>query len=211
MNEYVETAFGVLKVIPDVVQIGKDVWKRLKPPEQVAPQPTDGVSGNTYYSAEYRFAISIPDEQWYFWRPTPLFLASMGTLFAVPTRAMPIVIMSKQMYKLYRPLVTVTVENVGQYTNIDEMVQLSILMLQQAGVTLDDEDILVDSAHQSGMIATSQPYLRDTLYQVQQLFLSGGIFYVVSASYIPISSFSKKLFGGLQEIMTSFKLVDSQE
>lgn len=210
MNDYVETAFGVLKVIPDVVQIGKDIWKRLKPPEEVAAQPLDGVKDKTYYSADYKFAISVPDDQWQFWRPSPAFLASMGTLFAVPTRSMPIVIMSRQMYKLYRPIVNVTVENVGQYTNIDEMIQLSVLLLQQAGISLAQENIHIDDAHQSGMIASSQQYLRDTLYQVQQMYLCNGIFYTLSASYVPVSSFSKKMFGGMQEILNSFQIIEDQ-
>jgi hypothetical protein len=208
MNGYLDTAFGVLKALPDVVQIGKDIWKQLKPPKQLSgEQLEDGVLDQTYYSADYKFAISVPDDQWEFWRPSSQFLAALGPMFILPTRAMPIVILSKQMVKLFRPTVNVIVESVGQYTNIDEMIQVSALLTRQADSSINDNDIHIDDVHQSGMIASSKPYLQDTLYQVQQYYLQEGMLYTTTASYVPISSFSKKLFGGLQEIMNSFKLI----
>jgi hypothetical protein len=210
MNGYVETTFGVLKILPDVIQAGKDIWKHLKPPEQIlATHTQDGISENTYYSADYKFAISVPDQnQWEFWRPSPQFLSSLGSMFAVPSRAMPIVILSHQVIKLFRPSVNITVEKVGQYTNIDEMVQMSVLTIRQAGFNIEDTDVYIDNAKQAAVVGSSQPYLPgSTLCQAQQCYLRGGIFYTVTASYVPMSDVSKELFGGLQEIMGSFNLL----
>ena len=54
------TAVGVLKLLPEVVEISKGLWKKLKPPEELATGPRrGGISGNTYYSREYAFAVLV--------------------------------------------------------------------------------------------------------------------------------------------------------
>lgn len=204
----IQTAFGILKLVPDAIQVGKDIWEKLRPPKQIeSTDYKEGIADSTFYSEGNKFAISIPDDEWEFWRPSAQFLASMGAVFAVPTRSMPIIILSKQMIKLFRPNVTVTTEAVGQYTNIDEMIQVTKMMLQSSGKTIDDKDIYIENDKQSGQIVSSQPYLNDILYQVQNCYLHDGIFYTITASYVPMSSYSSKLFGGLQEIMNSFTIL----
>ena len=206
----IQTAFGILKLVPEAIQVGKDIWDKLRPPRQIESKDSkEGISDGTFYSEGHKFAISIPDNEWEFWRPSDLFLASMGSAFAVPTRSLPIMILSKQMIKLYRPIVNVTIEAVGQYTNIDEMIQVSIIMLQSMGNSVDEKDIFIENDKQSGQIVSSQPYFNDTLYQVQNCYLHDGIFYTITASYVPMSSYSNKLFGGLQEIMNSFKILET--
>jgi len=44
------------------------------------------------------------------------------------------------------------------------------------------------------------------MYNVQRIYLSLGIAYYITATYEPMSD-SPALFGGLQEIMNSFKLI----
>ncbi len=208
----IQTAFGILKLVPEAIQVGKDIWGKLKSPKQLETSyDKDGISGQTYFSGNFNFAISIPSEDWEFWRPTTQFLASMGSIFATPTRAMPITILSKQMIKLFRPNVNVTTEAVGQYTNIDEMIQVTNLMLQNSGNSVHEDDIHVDTSNQSGAVVSSRPYLNDTLYQVQHCYLHDGVFYTITACYVPMSSYSKQLFGGLQEIMNSFKFIEVEK
>lgn len=210
MNGYIETAVGVFQALPGVIQAGKGIWKLLKPPKTLATlENNDGISERTYYSKDYKFSIAIPDDDWEFWRPSTAFLASMGPEFNLPTRAMPIIIFSKKIFRLFRPNVNVTVESVGDYTNIEEMVRLSEVMLRKAGVTLDAADIHIDNIHQSGVLISSQPHLTGTMYQVQQQYLVTGMLYTVTASYVPLSDLSKGLFGGLQEIMNSFKFIEA--
>ncbi len=75
------------------------------------------------------------------------------------------------------------------------------------GSTIDDKNVYLNSDNQSGVIISTQPYLNDTLYQVMQCYLDNGIFYAVNASYVPMSSYSNNLYGGMQEIMDSFSLL----
>ncbi len=107
----ISTAVGVLKLVPDVIQVGKDIWGKLTPPKQVeSPDLKDGIVDQTFYSENHKFSISIPSDEWEFWLPTPQFLASMGTVFTLPTRSMPIMVLSTQMIKLFRPNINVTTE-----------------------------------------------------------------------------------------------------
>ncbi|RLD92590.1 MAG: hypothetical protein DRI93_06405 [Aquificota bacterium] len=211
MMEEIQTAYGILKLMPEVIQVGKDIWRKLAPPKEAeSPDRKDGVVGNTFYSENFKFAISIPSDQWEFWRPSTFFLASMGPAFMFPTRAIPIVILSKQIIKLFRPNVNVTTEYVGEFTNIEEMIQVSRVLQERLGMEIDEEGLYIDSEKQSGVIVSMQPYLDETMYQVQHCYLRDGIFYAVTASYVPMSSYSKGLFGGLQEIVSSFKLLKTE-
>lgn len=210
MIQEIQTAFGILKLVPEAIQVGKDIWGKLKPPKQLETSyENDGISGQTYFSGNFNFAISIPSAEWEFWRPTSQFLAAMGATFTMPTRSLPIIILSKHMIKLFRPNVSVTTEVVGQYTNIEEMIQISKLMLQNSDNYVEEKDIHIDMNNQSGAIVSCRSYLNDTLYQVQHCYLRDGIFYTITACYVPMSSYSKQLFGGLQEIMSSFKFIEA--
>ncbi len=203
-----QTAIGVLKLVPEAIQVGKDIWDKIIPPKEIDPADNkEGVVGDTFFSENKKFAISIPSDNWNFWKPSPQFLASMGYIFAVPSRSMPIMIMSKSVIKLFRPNVNVVVEDVGDYTNIEEMMIVSRLMLQSQGVTVNDSDIVIDSDKQCGQLIYYQQYMNSKLVSVQNCYLNDGMFYTITACYVPMSDFSDKLFGGLQEIMNSFKLL----
>jgi hypothetical protein len=72
----VATAVGLLKVIPELIDVGKDIWKRLQPPEELARgKGREGVFGRDYYSDAYKFKMSVPDDTWQFWKPTPQFVS----------------------------------------------------------------------------------------------------------------------------------------
>lgn len=203
-----QTTIGVLKLVPEAIQVGKDIWNKLKPPREIeAADAREGIAGDTFYSASKRFAISIPNDDWEFWKPSPQFLASMGPMFNLPNRSMPIMVMSKSLIKLFRPNVNVMVEEVGNYTNIEEMMIVTRLFLQSQGHAVQDDDIVIDSSKQCGQIVSMQDYLSSKLIGVQNCYLNNGMYYTITASYVPMSDYSNTLFGGLQEIMNSFKVV----
>ena len=209
MIEEVQTAVGILKLVPEIIQIGKDIWGKIIPPEQLETTGLhDGIVDRTFYSKNYKFSISIPSDEWEFWLPTPQYLATMGPILELPTRAMPIVILSKQMIRLFRPNVNVIIEVVGEYANIDEVIQFLTLNFRSMGFKINDENIYQNSEKQSGAIVATRPYICDTMYHAMHCYLHNGICYTITASYVPMSSYSNKLFGGLQEIMNSFKLLE---
>lgn len=80
-------------------------------------------------------------------------------------------------------------------------------MLQSQGVTVNDSDIVIESDKQCGQLIYYQQYMNSKLVSVQNCYLNDGMFYTITACYVPMSDFSDKLFGGLQEIMNSFKLL----
>lgn len=203
-----QTTIGVLKLVPEAIQVGKDIWNKLKPAREIDPaDETEGIVDNTFYSAGKKFAISIPNDDWEFWKPSPQFLASMGPMFNLPNRSMPIMVMSKSLIKMFRPNVNVIVEEVGNYTNIEEMMIVNRIFLQSQGHVIEDNDIVIDSNKQCGQIVSMQDYLNSKLIYVQNCYLNNGMYYTITASYVPMSDYSNKLFGGLQEIMNSFKVV----
>ena len=209
MNNYLENAFGVIKAIPDVMKAGQILWEKLKPPPKaIAEDPTDGISGNTYYSHDYKFAISIPGDDWWFWRPSIAFLLTMGPAFNRPTSGTPIVIFSKQVINLFRAHIVITVEEVGQYTNIREMIDLSCLLFAGSGITIDAADIVVDETNQSAMVGFTQPMaLGNILCTVIHCHLFNGSLYTLTAMYAVTSNNNKKPSGPLQGIFNSFKLI----
>ena len=191
-----------------MIDVGKDIWKKLKPPEKlVTATGQDGISGNTYYSGQYRFAISIPDDSWQFWEPSPQFVSSFGVVFAMPTRAMPIVVLSKQMVKLFRPNVNIIIEDVGSFTNIDEIANAAVQIIISTDQKINANDIHVSNKTNSAALIASQPYFQATLYHALQIYLYGSRTYTVTASYVPVSDDSPMLFGGLQDVMNSFQLI----
>jgi hypothetical protein len=200
----VMTVVGALKLLPEVVEIGRDIWKKLKPPEQLA-EGVEGVLGNTYYSDQHKFTMSMPDDNWRFWKPTPQFIASFEVPF--PTRDTPIMILSKQVINLYRPNVLVTVEDVGSFTNINELTDITVQNFTKQGATIKADDVHVSSNTNSSVIIATRPFYKATMYQVQQSYIYASKGYYVVASYVPASDKSPSLFGGLQDIMNSFKLI----
>jgi hypothetical protein len=199
-----------LKYVPELVDVGKDIWKHLKQPSQLAaPGAQNGIVGNTFYSGDYKFQISIPDDNWRFWKPTPQYIASLGTAYALPVRDVPILILSKNMIRLYRPMVTVTVEDVGSFTNIQELVEADKIWFQNEGYSIEDEGIKVSTSNNSAaLIGTGKSYnKKPVLCGVEQIFLHACKGYYVFADYVPADPESPQLFGGMQDILNSFKLV----
>lgn len=193
------------------MEVGKDVWKHLKQPSQMATsEAKSGIVNNTYYSGDYKFQISIPDDNWRFWKPTPQFIASLGTAYTMPVRDVPIIIMSKNVVKLYRPLILLTVEDVGSFTNVQELVRLTKIMMLNQGFAVDKESITISpNSNSAALIGTVQnPLSKDSkLYNVQQIFLYACMAYYISATYVPVSNDSPQLFGGMRDILNSFKLI----
>lgn len=205
-------AAAILKALdltPKVVDVGKDIWKKLKPPEQMArPAAKNGISDNTYYSEDYKFQVSIPDNNWAFWKPTPQFIASQGMLFTLPTRDIPILILSKNVVKLYRPYIIIVVEDVGSYTNIDEITNYLSSTITAAGSSIIENGINISSkTNSSVLISTGNLSEKRKIYQVTQIYLHASKAIQLAAFYIPVSDDSPGLFGGLQDIMNSFKLI----
>ncbi len=203
------TVVGLFKVMPDVIDVGRDIWKKLKSPEELAiGKAREGVFGKDYYSDKYKFKISVPDDSWQFWKPTPQFLTGfLGGVFTLPTRDVPIVALSKHAIKMFRPNVVVTVEDVGSFTSISEIVSFTRELLIEQDFEIRDEDVHIYENTNSGILIGSHPYLRATMFQVQKIHLHEGRTYSVTASYVPISEGSIVLFGGLQEIMNSFQFI----
>jgi hypothetical protein len=207
-----QTTIGVLKLVPDAIQVSKDIWAKLRPPKEIDPiDDKEGVVENTFYSESKKFAISIPNNDWDFWKPSPQFLASMGHIFAVPNRSMPIIIMSKSVIKLFRPNVNVIVEEVGNYTNIEEMMVVTKLVLQDQGFEINDDEVVINNTKQCGQMIFYQKYLNSRMINVQNCYLRNGLYYIITACYVSMSDFSKSLFGGLQEIMNSFKILSQEK
>ena len=200
-----------LKYVPEVVEVGKEVWKKLKPPMKLAVDGAqNGIKDNTFYSGAYRFQISIPDDSWSFWQPTPEFIASLGLQFAMPVRAIPIMILSKNMVRLYRPMVTIIVEDVGPLTSVQELVGAQISGLQLQGYTVEKDSIKIELKNNSAALVAKieNPAVSTSqIYNVIQIFLYAGKAYTLSATYAPFDVDSPQLFGGLQDILNSFKLL----
>lgn len=204
----VATAVGVLKLLPELVEVGKDVWKKLRPVEKLAvPATKDGISGKTYYSGRYRFTISVPDDNWQFWEPTPQFIAALGPKFATPTVDVPVVILSKQVVRLFRPNIMVIVEDVGSLTNIDEIAILAAQNLISMDSKIGKDDLHISNNTNSAVLIATRPFLKTTLYQVEQIYIYASKSYHVTTSYVPVSDDSPSLFGGLQDIVSSFQLI----
>ena len=204
----VATAVGVLRLLPEIVEVGKDIWKKLKPPEQLAMHKgRDGVFDRTYYSGQYGFTISIPDNNWQFWKPTPQFMTGLGLLFAMPLVAVPIMVLSKQMVRLYRPNIIVVTEDVGPFINIDELANVVVQLLTSQGLEINKDDIHISSNTNSAVVIAKQPYFQVTMYQVYQIYLYASRSYYVVTSYVPTYSESPSLLGGLQDIVNSFRLI----
>jgi hypothetical protein len=202
------TAVGILKLMPEVIEVGKNIWGKLKPPEQLAiKKGQNGVSGKTYYSGNYAFAISIPDDNWRFWEPSPQFKASFGLILAMPTRDIPILILSNQMIKIFRPFIIVLIEDVGSFTNIKEYTDFNVSTLTPQGFTINANDIHISLNNSSSAFIATQPYAQGTMYQVYKTYIYASRAYTVVVSYVPISDESPQLFGGLQDILESFKLI----
>jgi hypothetical protein len=200
-----------LKYVPEFVEVGKDIWKNLKSPAKLAVEGAqNGIKSNTFYSGDYMFQISIPDNNWSFWQPTPEFIASLGVQFAMPVRAIPIMILSKNMVRLYRPMVNIVIEDVGSLTSVQELVAAQINMLQLQGYAVDKDSVKIEpKSNSAALIAKikSPVYQTTQIYNVLQLFLYAGRSYTLSATYSPLDASSPQLFGGLQDILNSFKLI----
>lgn len=200
-----------LKYTPEIIDVGKDIWKRLKPPAELStPDAKNGIVGNNFYSGDYKFQIAIPDDNWRFWKPTAQFIASLGTSYSLPVRDVPIIIMSKNMVKLYRPMLVVTVEDVGSFTSIQDLVGVNEIMMQQQGFAVDANSVKISpNCNSAAFIGMAKSPLNNkvTIYNVLQIFLYAGRAYYLSASYIPVDESSPALFGGLQDILNSFKLI----
>jgi hypothetical protein len=204
-GEEIITIVGTLKLLPEIVEAGKQIWKSLRAPEQVS-KGKDGVSGDTYYSEQHKFKVSIPDENWRFWKPTPQFLSSIGA--TIPTIEIPIVVISKNMVRLFRPNVVVTVDDVGTLINIEEVVAIGKEQLESQGATIDEENVIVSISNSSAVLIATSPYFGgETRYCVQQIYIHTGKAYTISANYVPVSDRSNAMFGGMQEILHSFQFI----
>jgi hypothetical protein len=204
---------AALDLTPKIVDVGKDVWKKLKPPDQLAKKTeNNGISGNTYYSDDHKFQISLPDNNWRFWLPTSDWLRTANLS---PTQAMPMMIFSNNMVRLFRPNVNIVVDDVGSNTNIKEITDLSVLTLQQSGFSLDENNIKIFPNTNSASVVAAVPWFKNSPYQatkytVQLYYLYGSRAYFITASYVPVSDASPGLFGGMQDILNSFKIIKSE-
>jgi hypothetical protein len=202
-----------LKYTPQLIDVGKDIWKHLKAPEELSnSQEKNGIVGNSFYSGDYKFQISVPDDNWRFWKPTPQFIASLGTLYALPVRDVPIIILSKNMVRLCRPMVIITVEDVGSFTSVQDLIGVNELLLQSQGFAVDEKSVKISpNSNSAALVATAKSPLNEdtTMFNVLQIFLYAGKAYYISATYAPLDEKSPQLFGGLQDILNSFKLIKS--
>jgi hypothetical protein len=205
----ITTVVGALKVLPQVIEVGKDVWNELKARKEPKIELQNGIVNKTYYSQQFKFRISIPNgDKWRFWLPTPQYLLSFGLLFSSPGRDLPIMILSSDMVKLYRPSVSIVIEEVGTYTTIKEVVDVTLLGLEDMQQSVDKNNVHIYPEKSSAIIIASRPYyFETTLYLVQQLFIYAGRGYYVSSNYVPLSENSPEMWPDLHEIMNSFAII----
>lgn len=204
----IETVVGVLKTAPEIIDVTKDILKKLKPPEELAkPVGASGVSGKDYFSSQYGFSISVPDDSWQFWKPTPNFILSMGVLFTMPWVDVPIIISSKNAIRMFRPVISIIVQDVGSYSNIGEFAEGYKQMLAGKGFSTTDENTHISMQTNSAVLVSTTDYVGHTLYDVMQIYLHNGRVYNVEAAYVPVSDDSPAMFGGMQEILNSFKFI----
>ena len=200
-----------LNYAPAIMEVGKDIWKRIKdePSKSKQAETLNGVVGNSFYSNINKFQISIPDDNWRFWEPTPQYVASLGTSFALPGREVPVMILSKNMLKLYRPTVTITIEDVGSYTAIQELADVSKFNFENEGYTVDKGNVKVSgSSNSAALIATGGNHLqKPVLCAVEMIYLYACKAYYIIADYVPENPESPQMYGTLQDIMNSFKLL----
>ena len=113
------------------------------------------------------------------------------------------------MIKYYRPTITVTVEDVGSFTNMQELIESDKIWYRTNGYTVDDKGIKISNSNNSAaIIATGAFYnLKPVLCSVEQMFLHAGMSYRMVADYIPADPASPQLFGGMQDILNSFKII----
>ena len=206
----VKSILESLLYAPDMIDVGRDIWKRLKRPSELGePKTKNGIVGNTFYSGKYKFQISIPDDNWRFWEPTPQYIASLGTDYTLPNLDVPIIILSTNMIRLYRPIMFITVEDVGTFTSIQELAQLEKMSLETDGYLVDQENVKIQSRNNSaGIIATGGTYLqRQIVSCVEMIYLRASKAFYIQAHYVPDDPETPQMFGGMQDILSSFKLI----
>jgi len=205
----IETIVGALKVLPQVVEVGKDIWKEIKSFKEPKSEDLNGVVKNTYYSSQYKFNISVPNmDRWRFWKPTLPFLITHGQLLLAPGKDFPILILSNDFVKLWRPTVSVVIEEIGTYTTINDLVNVSLLSYAEMGVKVLKKNIHIFPEQSSAIIICTKPYVFETtLYNVQQFYIYSGLAYYISAMYVPLSESSPAMFPDLHEIMNSFTII----
>jgi hypothetical protein len=199
-----------LNYVPQLIDVGRDVWNRVKPPSKRGETETkNGIVGKTFYSEEHKFQISIPDENWRFYEPTPQYIASLGTEYALPTVDVPIIILSKNMVRLYRPTVYITVEDVGTFTSIHELAQVHKGYWEDEGYSVGQENVKIQpNSNSAAIIATGGTFLKKkTLCAVEMIYLYAARAYYITAEYVPDDPDTPQMFGGLQDILNSFKLI----
>jgi hypothetical protein len=207
--QYATLAVGMLKIAAEAVDVGKDIWKKVKPPETLAKgKEIEGVLDRDYYSDTYKFKMSVPDDTWQFWKPTADFKNSfLGGAMALPTKDMPVVVLSRQLMNMMRPYVQVIVEDIGSFTSVSEVLAFEKQVSRLLDWQVKDEDVHVYEGATSGILVKSQPFLEKRLFQVEKVHLYRGRAYYLLASYVPASEELTALPGGLQEIMNSFQLI----
>ena len=206
----VEAVIASLKYVPEIVDVVEKTWKKIRPPPQLAtPGAKNGVVNTTFYSGDHNFQISIPDEKnWTFWKPTPQYIASLGSDFALPDIDVPIVILFKGMIRFYRPIVYITVTDVGQ-TAIEDLVEAEKIALQNDSYLLDDKGVKISSDSMSAAIlGTGRPYFKQTTScALEQIFVNRCKGYYIRAYYASDSDDLVRPPQGLREIFSSFKLI----
>ncbi len=209
MSVELENRYGRLMPLPNVKSADEINWHALAPtPQATADVPKDGIEGNRYCSKDHNFAISIPGDEWWFWRPTLGFLLTLGPMMQLPTVSAPIVIFSKQFINLFRPNVVVIVENVGQYTNIRQLFDASLMQTKPPGITFKPADLEIDDTHQSAMLNFTRQFPDGAIHHTTQLcYLMKGKSYTITATYVPNPGGPTTPFSSLQEILNSFEFL----
>ncbi len=153
MSTEIETVVGIIKAVPGIIDVSKNIWKKLTPPDKLPEgKVADGIFDKSFYSERYKFSISVPDDNWRYWQPSPQFLAGMGPALSIPTRDMPIVILSKQMINLFRSNVSIMIEDVGSFTNINEVTDFTKQSSLDQGLEINGDDIHISPNSNSAVL-----------------------------------------------------------
>jgi hypothetical protein len=196
----IELIIEGLKYAPEVEEAAKGTWRNLW-----QARVPNGIVGTTFYSAQHKFKISVPDlHDWIFWKPTPEYLATIDSTCLWPTYDLPVMILYKGLIKLYRPTIYVAVQEVGQ-TPIEDFVESEKAALQYSHYKFDDKSIKIASNYFSGgLLGTSDS---DSTCVLEQIFFHACKGYFIRAFYVSDSADMVRPPQGLREVMNSFKLI----
>lgn len=193
-----------LKLAPDLIEAGKGIFTIVHNDDD---KLMDHGDETRFYSKKLGFTISWPKKHWQFWKPTP----DVGTASGfpnMPTRSIPVILLSDVVIRGFRPTVNIVVEDIGPIMNVQDVIQCTISQYKMAGIYIRPEDVkILDDKSNGVMIVRSPTPMGDILFQVLKIHIYNERAYYITASQTIQPGSSEGLSGTSQQIMNSFALI----